>query len=310
MEEYTYKQVDESMYKDLVQLYYCAFGEQTTIDYYKHKFDTDYLGVKHLGFIAYDTKQNAVAFYGVYPQLVKFENQLYLAAQSGDTMTHPNHGGKGLFTTLAKMTYDLAKAKDIQFIFGFPNKNSYPGFTKKLGWTHNENMVNFNWSIKTLPLAAIAKKIPALAYVYNLYANLVFSAFKSNSRILDSSVDSSKFGIVYRDDKFFNYKSYLPNKIVKVGALTCWVKVDGALAIGDADAKTTDWKYFTAQISKLAFWLGCTKIIFSVGKETTWDSILKGKVEATEGSYIGYLNLNSDLPLHQFKFMMADFDTF
>jgi hypothetical protein len=309
MGEYIYKRVDESMYEDLVQLYRSAFNQQTTINYYKLKFDTAYLGVKHLGFIAYDTIGNAVAFYGVFPQRVKFKDKLYLAAQSGDTMTHPSHGGKGLFTTLAKMTYELAKNEGIQFVFGFPNKNSYPGFTKKLSWKHNENMVNYQWNVRTLPLAAIAKKLPALSYLYQLYSNIVFHFFKSNSSI-EHSINANEFGIVYRDDNYFKYKSFLPNKIIRAGDLTCWVKVDGALMVGDANVNNIDWKYFKNQISKIAFWLGCNKVIFPVGKDTSWDLKLKNNVTSEEGIFIGYLNLNSDLPLEKFKFMMSDFDTF
>ena len=71
MGEYKYKRVDESCYKDLVRLYQDAFKQDTTLAYYQNKFNTDYLGVKHLGFLAYDDKNEPAAFYGVFPYMME-----------------------------------------------------------------------------------------------------------------------------------------------------------------------------------------------------------------------------------------------
>lgn len=60
--EYRYKRVDESCYNDLVRLFESAFKHVTTVAYYQNKFNTDYLGVKHLGYLAYDEKMNRLLF--------------------------------------------------------------------------------------------------------------------------------------------------------------------------------------------------------------------------------------------------------
>src|SRR5580704_10949455 len=116
MAEYTFKRVDESLYPDLEKLHVATFKENPIKNYYKNKMDTSYLGVKHFGFLAYTEQSEPAAFYGVYPYMMEYQGKLYLAAESGDTMTHPDHGGKGLFTLLAKMTYEQAKSEGIQFI--------------------------------------------------------------------------------------------------------------------------------------------------------------------------------------------------
>ncbi len=57
-------------------------------------------------------------------------------AQSMDTMTHPDYQGQGVFTKLAEACYDIAAARGFEILYGFPNPLSYPGFVKRLGWTH------------------------------------------------------------------------------------------------------------------------------------------------------------------------------
>ncbi len=311
MGEYRFKRVDESCYKDLVRLYQNAFKQDTTLAYYQNKFNTDYLGVKHLGFLAYDEKNEPAAFYGVFPYMMEYKGRQYLAAQSGDTMTSPAHGGKGLFTTLAKMTYELAKQEGIQFIFGFPNENSYPGFVRKLNWTHKENITNYETSVLTFPCAAIAKKFTFLSPLHNAYTKLVLQFFKVENNLLNNSAISLEHGGVHRNADFFHYKSFYNNHLVSIGDSTAWIKVDGALLVGDIELKeTNDAALVIQKLKRLAFWLGCNKIMFPVGKDTAWDILLKGKLQSKEGIYIGYLDLQSNLPLENFKFVLADFDTF
>lgn len=51
------------------------------------------------------------------------------------TMVAEPYRKYGLFTMLAKTTYDMAISKEIDFVFGFPNKQSTPGFRKRLNWS-------------------------------------------------------------------------------------------------------------------------------------------------------------------------------
>lgn len=46
------------------------------------------------------------------------------------TVTHPDYRGRGLFKTLAKMTYDYARDNGYEFVIGVANANSFPGFMK------------------------------------------------------------------------------------------------------------------------------------------------------------------------------------
>lgn len=311
MEEYKFKRVDEHCYNDLVYLSIKAFGVKTATSFYKAKMDTQHLGVIHLGFLAYASDNEPAAFYGVYPYMMEYKGKSYLAAQSGDTMTNPKHGGKGLFTTLAKMTYELAQSEGIQFIFGFPNDNSYPGFVKRLNWQHKENMRDYFLKVSTFPFAGIVKKLRILHPIYKLYLFFIFLFYKTPSRFQSSSISQNDFGRVKRDFLFFKYKSFYDNYLISISGRTAWVKVDGSLQIGDIEFdENVSVDKLVRSIKWLSFLLGTTKVFFSVSKNTSWDIVLKDKLECEEKTYIGYLDLQSGLPLENFKFTAADYDTF
>jgi hypothetical protein len=49
-------------------------------------------------------------------------------------MTHPNFGGKGIFSRLAENLYRRLEESDYKMVWGFPNNNSHYGFNKNLKW--------------------------------------------------------------------------------------------------------------------------------------------------------------------------------
>ncbi len=77
-----------------------------------------------------------VASYGVIPEAYLVNGKRRIVWQSMDTMTDPEYQRRGLFISLAKMTFDHLETVDPRFLLvGIPGDASYPGFTKKLGWT-------------------------------------------------------------------------------------------------------------------------------------------------------------------------------
>jgi len=56
------------------------------------------------------------------------------ALLSLNTATHPDFQGKGLFTALAKKTYESGADQGFTAVFGVANGNSTPGFIRKLGF--------------------------------------------------------------------------------------------------------------------------------------------------------------------------------
>lgn len=312
MEQSTYKyvRVDETCYNDLIVIFKAAFNQVVDVEYYKAKFNTNYLGCKHLGYLAYSGSGEPAAFYGVFPYPVNYYGKIILAAQSGDTMTHPNHTGKGLFTTLAKMTYDLCKKEGVAFVFGFPNQNSYPGFVKKLDWVHKEDMVLYEQKVLTLPLAAVAKKYPTLKNFYRLYKLFVLRSFFRKGSFFQNNTTKGKGVFIEHDEPFFNYKLFYDSHLISYQRLTLWLKVDGGLLIGDIDKNTNSISHNIQAVKRVAMVLGCTKIFFCVSPNTEMDKQLSTCLIAKKGSPIGYIDLGSGLDISLLKFCFADFDTF
>jgi GNAT superfamily N-acetyltransferase len=75
------------------------------------------------------------AHYAIIPRRYRLGVQIFDAALSVNTATHPQHQGKGLFTKLAAATYELAAQRGVKFVVGAANANSVGGFTRKLGFT-------------------------------------------------------------------------------------------------------------------------------------------------------------------------------
>jgi hypothetical protein len=75
-----------------------------------------------------------IAHYAVIPTVLKFRNIEERWAWSLNTITHPEHQRKGLFTLLANKT--LVKLKTLGYcgVLGVANKNSIHTFTQKLNF--------------------------------------------------------------------------------------------------------------------------------------------------------------------------------
>jgi len=77
--------------------------------------------------------QEMVGFYGVVLRPLMIENREVMAGHVLDVMTHPEHQGKGIFTSAAKAAFSVAKAREVSVFFGFPNKKALPGH-RKVNW--------------------------------------------------------------------------------------------------------------------------------------------------------------------------------
>lgn len=86
-----------------------------------------------VGFDAYDGDRLA-AHYVCVPADIDLHGKRARALLSLNTATDPDYQGKGLFTRLASMTYDLGAADGFSCVFGVANANSTPGFIRKLGF--------------------------------------------------------------------------------------------------------------------------------------------------------------------------------
>jgi hypothetical protein len=77
-------------------------------------------------------KEKLVGHYATIPVYYFCGNKSVKGLLSLNTATHPNFQGMGIFTRLAKFTYDEAQKEGYNFVIGVSNKNSTYAFINKL----------------------------------------------------------------------------------------------------------------------------------------------------------------------------------
>lgn len=309
---YKIHRINESFIDHLIQISESAFNISPERSYYQLKNNTASFGEPYLGYIALDAQGSPAAFYGVYACEVVLDGKKYKAAQSGDTMTHKSHGGKGLFTILAKRTYELCKRLDIDFVFGFPNYNSYPGFVKKLDWVCPGTLNEYRIKVATLPLMKVAKKFKAFGFLYGFYLRFVNIFFKSTDVSLPSSVLKNGVGGIERSHDFIKYKMAIGGSyILSVNEVNVWLKSDGFLLIGDVNLTSgIDFAEFIKKLKKYAFLVGADVLMFQTMPSSPLDDLFRKEFTSEEAFPYGYCKLNSKVDPLKFHFVMADSDTF
>lgn len=133
--------------------------------------------------------ERIVGAYSLWPVNIWAGGQSMPGAQSMDTMTDPNYGRQGIFSTLAEACYEIAEARGFQVLYGFPNPHSYPGFTRKLGWTHTGDMTHWVRPIRPSGHARVPKIARPLA---DLATRLLPKGRRHNLDITTSIPDANE----------------------------------------------------------------------------------------------------------------------
>lgn len=311
---YRTERISKEGLKHLITLYRAAFGKTVSLAFLTQKFDTGVFGASYIGYLAFDENtMEPAAYYGVFPLTVSHQGKQVLTAQSGDTMTHPDHQGKGLFTTLAKLTYELARKEGVQLVWGFPNKNSYPGFTKKLNWADNGNLIKYCIKVKTLPVSKLVHYLNREG-LNNLYARFC-AWFLSSGKLKNFEKESEKFPAVIEKSKaFYQYKKYFTQRFI-IGSkeANAWVKPESSLQIGDMYfADPAGIPAFFAMLRRRCFWIGISEITFICSPLYPYNKALEQLPGATKSDSLPFCHLagwDDELPA-QMAICQADMDTF
>jgi len=136
-----YKKGDE---KNILELFKLSFNQVMSIDYWKWRFIDNPIGTQMI-YLMWDNN-TLVGHYAVSPTILKLNGEtICQSALSMTTMTHPEYGGKGIFTKLASSLYETEYSKgNLDIVWGFPNRFSHRGFIKNLGWKNVTVIPNFS----------------------------------------------------------------------------------------------------------------------------------------------------------------------
>jgi len=314
MDNFSFQQITDTTYDFTQSLYKKSFGLSLKISTIQRKYDTSVFGHKNIGFFAVSENKEPAAYYGVFPMIITIDTIDIQVAQSGDTMTAPEHRGKGLFIQLAQKTYQLAEKQGIQLIFGFPNENSFPGFQKKLNWQFFGSMQKFSIQNAEIPLCEFCSKFKTFTSIYDKYCNFRLSKYKAvlTEENIAPFNQVKSHGYIKKDLNFFRYKLNSPeNHLIKFNNFTLLIKPRTHLMIGDVGffekSKTFD---FIRTLKKLSKILGCKNTIISVSKNYWLFDYLNAIIDPTESLPIGFLPFNNKISPEDISFTQADYDTF
>jgi hypothetical protein len=305
MQEYKIVRFSEEQIDAFLWLYSCSFNSDPNKELFVKKFNTTYSGKSYIAFMAYDLEGCPAAFYGVFPCIYQNGSEKLLGAQSGDTMTHPNHRKKGLFYKLAKATYNLAYNEGIKYIYGIPNGNSYHGF-QKMGWKTPYTIMEYEKGVSPKLFTKVLRRISRNAYkkhINNLIQkHKIQEALKCNR--------NGSFSL-YRDEKYLKYKKYNQNVVLSFKSGKAWVSYKVFdLVIGDlepiADKNKLD---LINELIDFASKVGCSKVVaYDYSFDQNGMDHLKGFVKV-EDRHIIILDqgLSLETPI---AISATDFDTF
>jgi len=310
---YTTKQLTPASYSHIVDLLHKSFGLKRKKSDIINKYSTENFGKPTIGFFALNETGEYVAYYGVFPLILDYFNQDILVAQSGETMTIPEHRNKGLFTMLAKETYKKTNEEGIKLVFGFPNENSAPGFIKKLNWKFIGKMKKGSIHVSTLPFLELSHKFNSLKLLYLKYSNAKLKKYKlslSNENVIDFNFGENPK--VKKDIVFIEYKLLSDeNHLVEIEGFKMLIKLEGHLKIGLVgyfeQEKTND---FINVCKKLAKKIGSSKVIFLMSENYWLFEYLKSDVNIEDSLPIGLYFNDETFNFSNIEFVQADFDTF
>ncbi|WP_299438763.1 GNAT family N-acetyltransferase [uncultured Aquimarina sp.] len=309
--EFRFEKLTETNIKDLKTIYKTVFGNKVSDNFVFRKFDTSYLGLKHFGHLAYH-KDKPIAFHGAIPVLMQYNDQTEIAAQYGDAMTFPEYAGKGLFTKLGKLTDIQLQKAGIKFVWGFPNQNSEYGYLNKLDWKYIERMQGFKIKTTNVPIEKIARKVNFTNQIFEKYLAQVFAKYRIDEILKGSVYRKDNIISTSRNKKYYDYKSFADNFIIKIEGCLFWIKIKNGLLIGDIEVPSEEQFYKGLKALKnISAKNGIGEIIIQSSPNTLITQLLeKQNVQQFESWVVGFKNFNSQFPLDRLKLTFGDLDTF
>ncbi len=308
--EYRIERLTKDNLADVEKLHVAIYGKMPGAGYFAKKYDTAFTAVTYTGYIAYNKQGLAIAFYGVIPCFIQFSNKIVLAAQSADTMTHPKYRQQGLFVELALLTFQLCRNVAIEFIFGFPNQNSLPGFINKLGWKSTEQMGCYIIPSCIFSWERLFGKLPLLKKSFARYQQMKLKRYLVDQNGIANSVFKDGFAGVYRDHHFRQYKTYTDTQVIKIGRSVLWIKIGNALVIGDMAVTPADFDRVMNHLKRLACKLGIKEIHFHTSPGTSLDNLFATRFHFIPSFQVIFKDLKGRTPVSKIKFTFADIDTF
>lgn len=294
---------------DLSRLFKESRDLEISVDYLKRKYNTSYTGKTYFAHFAYASDGSPAAFFCLFPCFIRIDGEKKLAGQSADIITHKDHQRKGLFGILGKATEELAKNEGMNYLFAFPNSNSFPGFSRSLKWHHTGNFHLYILPANGIPFYRILHKL-RLGFFYSIWKNIILRFYQTKDASFTGADFCTEKNVCWRDISFTSYKKYNNSFICQLNGFKVWAKIDGSLIVGDISELVNNSSSIIPEISKLCRKLGLDNFQIEVTDGSYYDQILKKNYPFVEGVPIVFKNLNNTNEKLSLTYSGVDADVF
>jgi hypothetical protein len=311
---YEFNKINKNSYLKITSLSKKSFGINRELSRVEKKYDTSLFGKKVIGIMAKTKEDDSAALYVVFPIQLCYQDKKILVAQSGDTMTSPDHQRKGLFSKSAKLTFELAEQEGVKAIFGFPNKKSYPGLKNKLNWVFYGSMKKFTLRGSFLPLSEFFYRYRTFSPIYCKYSSFRIKKYSldlTNENIKGFDENLSE-GYVTKDLNYFNYKLRDEGShLIVINGFKILIKTEAHLKIGVAAYfEESQLNNFLNAIKLVGKKMGCRKVELIMSKNHwLYDYLQKNEI-SKESLPIGFYIIDKAINPASIEFTQSDFDTF
>jgi GNAT superfamily N-acetyltransferase len=235
--EYRIVRLTAALLPQLISLHKAVYGNAPDERVLHLKYDHPNTEYAFLGYLGFDEHGQAVGFQGASSAAMAYQEETKMIAQSIDSMTHPEHGGKGLFYYLANKTYQLCKEKSMIGVMGYANQNSLP-IVQKIGFKVADRLEGYSINIHTIPLEKISIKLTLLRKAYLAYQAFLFHPYKIPYTI-PYSFSREDYPILLREDHLIAYKQERGVFSMQIEHTVLWLKINRDLFIGDLQCRNT-----------------------------------------------------------------------
>ena len=133
--KYIYVNSDKELLQyrdDILVLFEACFQQKLEADIWYWAYQNNPNGAALVS-LCYDGA-TLVGHYAVIPVPLVCEGKEIKSLLSMTTMVHSSYRRHGVFVRQSEIVYREAERLGYSFVYGFPNKNSAPGFRKRLNW--------------------------------------------------------------------------------------------------------------------------------------------------------------------------------
>ena len=217
---------------EVLEFFKKGFGVSRSLDHWKWKFQRSPDRPPVAVFARSFSEKNMIGQYTVMPVDISWKGQKIKACQSLDTLVDPAFRKRGIFEKSALRCFELLASQNYEFIYGFPNSNSYPGFIKKLSWKKIDTL--YRWSIRLDLESGFKSKLERFGHTFfKLFRgvawslNIGFRFYRRMLNFLESDLLAKEEGLGFAlwDEVPHEYSVFW-EKVKSQHELTVWKDID------------------------------------------------------------------------------------